>query len=124
MLSSQKFKVALCQLKTLESREHNLKRAEKMIREAAQNQADLIMLPEMFTTPYVGSHMLANKEPIDDFKTNPAAQTTNLLSSLAKELGKYIIGGSIPETIEGKDKIYNTCLCFDREGEIAAKHRK
>lgn len=30
----------------------------------------------------------------------------------------------MPEKIEGEDRIYNTCLCFDREGNIAAKHRK
>jgi omega-amidase len=30
----------------------------------------------------------------------------------------------MPEAIEGSDKIYNTCLCFDREGNLLAKHRK
>jgi len=41
--------------------------------------------------------LLNKKEPIDDFETNDEAKTTRLLSSLAKELGKYIIAGSIPE---------------------------
>jgi len=47
-----------------------------------------------------------------------------MLKNIAKETGKYIIGGSIPEAIENSDKIYNTCLCFDRDGNLTAKHRK
>ena len=43
---------------------------------------------------------------------------------MAKQTGKYIIGGSIPEAIKGSNKIFNTCLCFDRMGNLAAKHRK
>jgi omega-amidase len=62
----------------------------------------------------MGKHMLANKEPIEDFEQNEEAQTARLLSSLARELGIYLIGGSIPEAIPGEDKIYNTCRCFDR----------
>lgn len=72
----------------------------------------------------MGKHMLSNKEPIDNFETNEAAQTTRLLSGLAKELGIYLIGGSIPEAIPEEDKVYNTCLCFDKEGKIQARHRK
>ena len=49
-----------------------------------------------------------------------------MLSELAKKNNKYIIAGSIPESIEEENgaRIYNTCLCFNREGEIVAKHRK
>lgn len=96
-----------------------------MIKEASSNGADLIMLPEMFNSPFNKKFMLEYKEPIlDDYKTNPKCHTTKILSELAKETSKYIIGGSIPELIEGEDRIYNTCLCFNREGEIVAKHRK
>ncbi len=53
------------------------------------------------------------------------ATTTNLLSSLAKETKTYIIGGSIPEVTSNADgKIFNTCLCFDKNGAITAQHRK
>ena len=55
---------------------------------------------------------------------NESGTTFNILKNLAKETGKYIIGGSIPEAIEGSEKIYNTCLCFDKSGNLAAKHQK
>lgn len=75
------------------------------------------MLPEIFICPYVKDHMLKNKE-----FANESGTTFNILKDLAVETGKYIIGGSIPEAIEGSDKIYNTCLCFDKQGNLAAKH--
>ena len=73
------------------------------------------MLPEMFTTPYQRNHMLRNKETLGD----ELSTTANLLSKLAKETQTYIIGGSIPEMISD-DRIYNTCLCFDKNGNITA----
>ena len=90
-----------------------------MVREASNNGADVIMLPEIWTCPYSKYHMLMHKE-----KATEEGETFQLLQTLAKETGKYIIGGSIPEEIEGSDKIYNTSLCFDREGNLQAKHQK
>jgi len=47
-----------------------------------------------------------------------------MLRNLAIETGTYIIGGTMPESIPGSDKIFNTCLCFDPSGNLKAKHRK
>lgn len=71
--------------------------------------------------------MIKNAEPIE--VGNEKAVSANLLSSLAKETGTYIIGGSIPEVTDipndkGENKIYNTCLCLDKEGKVKAQHRK
>lgn len=79
----------------------------------------------MFVAPYTRKHMLEFKEPLlKDYKTNDKCETTKMLSSLAKSLNKYIIGGSFPEEVENEDRIYNTCVCFNREGDIVADHRK
>ena len=56
------------------------------------------MLPEMFVCPYQRNFMLDAAEPINVGEKR--AITANLLSSLAKETGAYIIGGSIPEEFE------------------------
>lgn len=69
--------------------------------------------------------MLKNKEPLTaDYKTNEKCETARMLSGLAKSLNKYIVGGSFPEEVAGQEKIFNTCLCFNREGDIVAEHRK
>jgi len=52
------------------------------------------MLPEMFTCPYTKEWMLKEKEFASEDRQG---ETYKLLSSLAKQTGKYIIGGSIPE---------------------------
>ena len=113
--------MAVCQLKTISDKAKNLVRAAEMVREAASGGADLIMLPEIFNTPYTKEYMLKDKEFASEEKPG---ETYTLLKNLAMETQKYIIGGSIPEAIEDSDKIYNTCLCFDRAGNLAAKHRK
>ena len=82
-----------------------------MIREAAKNGADVIVLPEMLTCPYDKESMIKAKEFASE---KLSGETFSLLKSLSKELQVYIIGGSIPEAIAKSSKIYNTCLCFDR----------
>ena len=116
-----KFKLALCQLKSISSKAHNLARAQEMVREASSKGADVIVLPEMFHCPYTKKYMLQEKEFAQEDNHGPTYKT---LKELAIETGKWIIGGSMAEAIEGSDKIYNTMLCFDRQGNLAAKHQK
>jgi omega-amidase len=52
----------------------------------------------------------------------PSSPSAELLRTFAKEHQLWIIGGSIPE--EDGGKIYNTCLVFNPEGTVVAKHRK
>jgi omega-amidase len=52
----------------------------------------------------------------------PSSPSAELLRNYAKENQLWIIGGSIPE--EDGGKIYNTCLVFNPEGTVVAKHRK
>ena len=115
------FKLALCQLKAISNKAHNLARAQEMVREASSKGADVIVLPEMFHCPYTKKYMLQEKEFAEEDKHGPTYQT---LKDLAIETGKWIIGGSMAEAIEGSDKIFNTMLCFDRQGNLAAKHQK
>jgi omega-amidase len=42
--------------------------------------------------------------------------------NLAKKYNIYLVGGSIPEQCD--NKIYNTCLIIDSNGEVVGKHRK
>jgi predicted amidohydrolase len=46
------------------------------------------------------------------------------LSAIAAEAKVYLIGGSIPELDEKTKKYYNTCLIYDRDGQLLATHRK
>lgn len=52
----------------------------------------------------------------------PGGWTSKELSKTAKELGIYLIGGSIPE--RDQNKLYNTCTVWGPQGDLIAKHRK
>lgn len=110
-----KFKIGLCQMMVTDSKEVNLNKAEKMIREAASQKCKMIVLPEMFNCPYQNKYF-----PL--FAEGFPGKTTDMLSNLAKELDIYIFGGSIPELYEGN--IYNTSFIFDKAGNLIGKHRK
>lgn len=60
------FKIALCQIMSSTDKAANLKRAGEMIREAAKNGAKVIVLPEMFTCPYMGEYIVKEKELINE----------------------------------------------------------
>ncbi|MGI6727408.1 MAG: carbon-nitrogen hydrolase family protein [Anaerovoracaceae bacterium] len=113
-----KFKLGLCQMPVVKEKEINLKKAEEMIREAALRGSQVISLPEIFNSPYSTKHFRSYAE-------DEKGQTVTLLSSLAKELSVYLIGGSIPEIADKPDgPVYNTSFAFDRQGNIIGKHRK
>lgn len=46
------------------------------------------------------------------------------LSAIAKELGIYLIGGTIPERDLRDNKLYNTCTIWSPSGDLIAKYRK
>ncbi|MCI2063076.1 MAG: carbon-nitrogen hydrolase family protein [Eubacteriaceae bacterium] len=109
------FKIALCQMPGVEDKNKNMETAEKMVREAAENGAEIISLPEIWPCLYSRRYFRANAETED----GPLVQA---MSRWAKENGIYLVGGSIP-LLRGDD-MYNTCFVFSREGEIIAVHDK
>jgi predicted amidohydrolase len=42
----------------------------------------------------------------------------------ARELGIHLLAGSVPERIDGEEKLFNTSALIDRDGRIAAVYRK
>ena len=111
-----KIRLALCQMNVIDNKEKNLENATSMINESVSENADFIILPEMFNCPYSNDKFIEYAE--EEFNS----PTLDKISSLAKENNKYILAGSIPEKEE--DKLYNTSYLFDKKGNIIAKHRK
>jgi predicted amidohydrolase len=110
-----KIKTALCQNKITNDKEETLSAAIKMVDDAAKDGAQLVVLPEMFTTPYTNKSMRLNKEPT-------YGSTATALADCAARNGIYLIGGSFPE--ENGNSLFNTCLIFDPSGNHIGTHRK
>ncbi|KAI5669634.1 hypothetical protein M9H77_19487 [Catharanthus roseus] len=114
------FMIGLCQLSVTADKERNILHARTAIVEAAEKGAKLVVLPEIWNSPYSNDSFPEYAEDIDaGFDKSPS---TAMLSEVARLLKVTIIGGSIPE--RSGDKLYNTCCVFGTDGELKAKHRK
>ena len=51
-------------------------------------------------------------------------ETVEAMSGWARKHGVTLVGGSIVERREGREKLSNTCVVFDPQGEIQAVYRK
>lgn len=110
------FRLALCQMKVESDKEKNIFKALKMLQKAADGNADIAVLPEMFNCPYDTGNFTSYAETADD------SPTLKAIAATAKQLGIYVFAGSIPEKADGK--IYNTSFAIDRKGSIIGRHRK
>ncbi|XP_073816581.1 omega-amidase NIT2 [Musca autumnalis] len=117
-VTSNIMRLALLQLKGSKDKLANLQNASQKIRDAVkEHKPRLLTLPECFNCPYGTKYFREYAETI------PSGESSQTLSQLAKEMGVYIVGGTIPE-LGDNDKIYNTCTVWSPEGNLIAKHRK
>lgn len=115
-----KFKIGLCQLSVTADKERNIAHARRAIEEAAEKGAKLLLLPEIWNSPYSNDSFPVYAEDID--AGGDASPSTAMLSEAARLLKITIVGGSIPE--RSGDRLYNTCCVFGSDGKLKAKHRK
>lgn len=95
----------------------NLKRAIKFIEEGFEKykNIDVVCLPELFySNPTKDNRSYIGEELDSEF--------FNELSKCAKKYKVNIISGTYP-LIKG-DKLLNTCLCINREGELIGDYSK
>ncbi|ESK88412.1 nitrilase family protein [Moniliophthora roreri MCA 2997] len=128
------FTLALVQLGQIgANKAENLNHAREMVLKAAAAAAkkpDLIVLPECFNSPYGHVHFPVYAEKIAFVPgqlynvQKSESESVKMLSSVAKETGSWLIGGSIPERDSTDDNIYNTCTVYSPKGDLVALYRK
>jgi deaminated glutathione amidase len=110
-------RAAVVQLNSTDRYDRNLEVAERLVRAAAADGADLVVLPEKWTVLGSPEALRASAEPLD----GPALSAA---SGWARELGVFLVAGSVPELIEGQEKLANTSVMFGPDGERRAVYRK
>jgi predicted amidohydrolase len=110
-------RVAVVQLNSSADRDANLERADRLVRGAARDGAELIVLPEKWTAMGADEALRAAAEPLD-------GATIGWARSIARELGVELVAGSILERLDDEEKLANTSVHVDAGGEIRASYRK
>ena len=97
----------------------NLTIAATLIKQAVQQGAKLVVLPEMFAimgtdqTDQVNAKETYGEGPIQDF-----------LANIAREHAVWIVAGTIPLVSEDPAKIRAACLVYNSEGLVVARYDK
>ena len=115
---AETLRVAAVQLNSSRDKADNLERAERLVARAASTGADLVLLPEKWNAIGSTETLVAAAEPLQ------GGETVAAMAEWARRHGITLVGGSITEQREGREKLSNTCCVFDASGELVAVYRK
>jgi len=97
----------------------NLLQAEQLIREAAEDGADLVVLPESFA--FMGRR---DRDLLELRERDGEGRLQGFLSDVAKRYGLWLIGGTIPLDACDGERVRAACLVFDEHGERVVRYDK
>jgi predicted amidohydrolase len=110
-------RAAAVQLNSTPDKGRNLETADRLVRRAAAQGAQLVVLPEKWPVLGTGSDLRDGAEPLD----GPVVAWAR---GVARELGIDLVAGSVSERVPGEEKLRNTSLHVGRDGDVRATYRK
>src|SRR5207249_9556654 len=99
-------------------RSANLEKHEKLVALAAATGADLVGLPEKWDAIGDADVLYAAAEPLED------SEAVRAMAEWARTHGITLVGGSIAEQREGREKLSNTSIAFGPDGDVLGVYRK
>ena len=113
------FKVAALQMASGPNIHGNISEARRLIEDAVEQGARLVVLPEFFSIMGLNDDdMVAAREQIG------SGVVQSFLAEMARKHHIWVVGGSIPLVADAPNKIRNTCLVYDEHGEQVARYDK
>ncbi|MEI7612295.1 MAG: carbon-nitrogen hydrolase family protein [Betaproteobacteria bacterium] len=97
----------------------NLQTASELIAEAVAQGADLVALPEYF--PIMG---LRESDKVSVREADGVGPIQDFLAATARQHGIWLIGGSLPLEASTPDKMLNSSLVYNPQGERVARYDK
>ena len=110
-------RAAAIQLNSTGDKARNIEAAERLVRAAAADGAELAVLPEKWNLLGDATVIRKGAEPLD-------GPTISAARGWARELGVHLVAGSIAERAEGHEKAFNTSTLIGPDGELEASYRK
>jgi predicted amidohydrolase len=115
---SDRVRVACVQMTSRNVKADNIEKADRLVARAASSGADVVCLPEKWNLIGSVDDLHANAEPLT------GGESVDAMARWAREHGVTIVGGSITEVREGREKLSNTSCVFDADGSLVAVYRK
>lgn len=112
-------RVAAIQMTSQPSVQENLQTAADLIARAAEQGAELVLLPECFAA--LGNRSLAT---IAEAEFGPERPIRRFLAEQAREHGVWVVGGSLPVPRTEGGKPMATQLVVDEQGHEVARYDK
>ena len=112
-------KIAAVQMVSTPQVEQNMATAQRLIGEAVQQGAQLVLLPEYW--PLMGmqeADKLAHAEQFDD------GPIQRFMAQMAREHGIWLVGGTLPMVSPEQDKVLNTTMVYSERGEHVVRYDK
>ena len=112
-------KVAAVQMVSGISLDHNLAQAHQLLDQARAAGAELAVLPEYFC--FMGRH---DADKLVVAETPGLGTVQDFLADTARELGLWIVGGTLPMATDDPTHAANASVVYDPKGKPAARYDK
>lgn len=119
MSTTDTFKVAALQMVSGTDLNENLKESERLIAQAADLDAQLIVLPEFFC--FMGR---ADTDKVQIAEDAGEGIIQDSLSEWAQKYNAYIVGGSVPIRSPDPNRVFNATLVYQPDGRCVARYDK
>jgi predicted amidohydrolase len=99
--------------------QENLAIARELIKQAVDEDASLVVLPEMFA--------IMGLDQLDKIKYKEKIDQGPIQDFLQEQAAKYkiwLVGGTLPIATEDENKVRATCLVYDDQGNRVARYDK
>lgn len=113
------YRVASVQMTSGSNVTANLHETNRLIFEAVNMGAKLVILPENFAL--MAMHPIDN---VDIREQHGSGLLQDFLSQQAKRFGIWLVGGTLPLEADEPHKVRATCLVFDNNGQEVARYDK
>jgi predicted amidohydrolase len=118
-MQSETWKVAAIQMVSTPVVEQNIDSMRRLAAQAARQGARLLLLPEYWALMGMReADKLAHAEQLGD------GPIQRCMAELAREHGIWLIGGTLPMIAPQADKVLNTTLVYNPQGELAVRYDK
>lgn len=118
-MSIEKNKVCAIQMATGPNVSANLLEVERLVTEAVENGAGLVVLPENFA--FMGKR---DKDLCALREVDQDGPLQEFLSQLAKRHEIWIVGGTIPLEAHDNSKVRAACIVYDAQGKRVGRYDK